>query len=83
MSEVLLVSRANCHLCDEARPIVQAVARETGHHFAEVDVDQDAQLRSKYSDEVPVVLIDGVQHAFWRVDADRLRKALAPESGSS
>ena len=82
MSEprVVLYGRAGCHLCDDARPVVAAVAAEAGAQWVEVDVDTGpdaADLRARYGDMVPVVTVDGVQQAFWRVDPERLRRALA------
>lgn len=75
---VVLVGRQGCHLCDEARDVVRRVADDTSTSWAEVDVDADPDLLRLYSDEVPVVLVDGRQHDFWRVDEQRLRAALAP-----
>jgi hypothetical protein len=39
-------------------------------------VDDDPDLLRQYSEQVPVVLVDGAQHDFWRVDEQRLRHAL-------
>lgn len=75
---VVLVGRQGCHLCDEAREVVRRVAEETATSWTEVDVDADPELLRNYSDQVPVVLVDGRQHDFWRVDEQRLRAALAP-----
>ena len=75
-ARVVLVGRQGCHLCDEARDVVRRVTQETGTSFSEVDVDADDGLRRAYSDQVPVVLVDGQQHDFWRVDEQRLRAAL-------
>ncbi len=33
-------------------------------------------LRAEYSDRVPVILVDGREHGYWRVEESRLRKAL-------
>lgn len=74
---VLLIGRRGCHLCDEARDVVRRVTAELGTSFTEVDVDTDDELRAAYSDQVPVVLVDGRQHDFWRVDERRLRAALS------
>ncbi|GAB3049477.1 glutaredoxin family protein [Sediminivirga luteola] len=76
-TQVELLSRAGCHLCEEARPIVASAVRKHGVKLREVDVDSDPELRERYGDEVPVVLIDGRQHAFHRVDPQRLDLALA------
>ncbi|PJI95022.1 glutaredoxin family protein [Luteimicrobium subarcticum] len=73
---VVLYGRAGCHLCDEARPVVERVCADTGQGFLEVDVDVDPVLVAAYGDLVPVVTVDGVKHGFWQIDADHLRDAL-------
>ena len=73
---VTLYGRAGCHLCDDARAVIEAVCAELGETYAEVDVDDDPALLDRYADEIPVTLVDGRQHDFWRVDPDRLRAAL-------
>lgn len=74
---VTLVGRAGCHLCVVAREVVARVCADLGVGWEEVDVDADPQLRARWSDEVPVTLVDGRQHDFWRVEESRLRAALA------
>jgi hypothetical protein len=56
--------------------VVAAVCAELGERFEEVDIDADEALRERYTDEIPVTLVDGRQHDFWRVDPVRLRAAL-------
>lgn len=73
---VTLYGRTGCHLCEEARVIIDAVCAELGESFEEVDIDTDAALQERFTDEVPVTFVDGRQHDFWRVDAQRLRSAL-------
>jgi glutaredoxin len=79
---VVLYGRAGCHLCDDARDVVAAVAAESATGWEEVDVDAAAAhdggaLRREYGEEVPVVTVDGVPRGFYRIDPDRLRRALA------
>jgi glutaredoxin len=74
---ITFMTRVGCHLCDDARGVVSQVAAETGTPVEERDVDTDPGLRAEYGDWVPVVLIDGKQHGFFRIDEDRLRRALA------
>lgn len=82
---VVLYGRAGCHLCDEARTLVQGVCADAGAGWREVDVDAaDAAplpggepVREAYGDLVPVVEVDGVRQGYWRIDADRLRRVLA------
>jgi hypothetical protein len=74
---ITLVGRDGCHLCDEAREVVRRVADDTGAGWVEHRVDDDADLLRKYGEMVPVVLVDGVQHDYFRVDEKRLRDALS------
>lgn len=72
---VTLVTRAGCHLCEQAAPVVQRAATDAGASYAVVDVDGPDGDRA-HSDKVPVVLLDGVEHAYWQVDERALRRAL-------
>ncbi len=78
MSEarILVLVRQGCHLCDEAVAVIASVCADTGEHYQARDVDLDPALRRRYGNEVPVTFVDGEQHDFWRVDAERLRAAL-------
>jgi glutaredoxin len=74
---ITLLSRAGCHLCDDAREVIARVAAELGVPWEELDITtSDSHLR-QYWDQIPVTLIDGVQHDFWHVSEERLRAALA------
>jgi glutaredoxin len=75
-ARVTVVSRVNCHLCDVAKEAVARVAEQAGVGWSEVDVDSDPALLDEYSDLVPVILVDGKMHGYWRVEEDRLRHAL-------
>jgi glutaredoxin len=74
---VTLVTRAGCHLCQAAETTLRRLRDALGYGYAELDVDADPALLAEYSDRVPVILIDGREHGYWRVEEPRLRKALA------
>ena len=75
---ITLLGRPGCHLCDEAREVISKVADDLGVAWEERDITQsEADLR-EYWEKIPVTLVDGVQHDFWRVSEDRLRQALLP-----
>ena len=74
---ITLLGKLGCHLCDDARVVIERVAAEVGVGWTEVDISEDPALQEKWWDQIPVTLVDGVQHDFWRVDEARLRKALA------
>lgn len=76
-ARVTFYTRSGCHLCEEARSVVQAVCEDLGERFEEVDVDSSPELQDAYTDQVPVTLVDGRRHDFWRVDERRLRAALS------
>jgi glutaredoxin len=80
---VMLYGKPGCHLCDDARAVVQAVCAELGVGWTEVDITVDPELFEKYGEQIPVTFVDGRQHDFWRVDPARLRKALAGVRGHS
>ncbi len=73
---VMLLTRPACHLCEPVRAVVVEVCRETGDFWVEADVDDDAELRAEYGEQIPVVLVDGRFLASFTVDADELRRAL-------
>ena len=73
---VLLYSKPGCHLCDEARAVIEAVCAELGEEYDEVDITTSPELMSRYGEEIPVTFVDGTQHDYWRVDPARLRSAL-------
>jgi glutaredoxin len=74
--DVVLITRVGCHLCEVAETTLRRLAAELGYGYTEVDVDADPGRRAEYSDRVPVVLIDGREHGYWRVEEARFRKAL-------
>lgn len=74
---VTLITRVDCHLCETAELLLRRLAGELGFGYQEVDVDASPALREEYTDRVPVVLIDGREHGYWRVEEPRFRTALA------
>lgn len=73
---VTLVTRVGCHLCDDARRELAGLAADLGVSWEEVDVDSDPELSAEYGDLVPVILVDGEEHGYFRVEPDRLRTSL-------
>jgi len=73
---VTLVGKPGCHLCDDAQAVIEKVCAETGASWERKDITEDPELHRKYWEQIPVILVDGAQHDFWRVDPKRLRTAL-------
>ena len=74
---ITLYTRPGCHLCDDARAVVERVCADLGESFEEVDITTDDDLADRFGEDVPVTFVDGEQLSLWFVDADALRAALA------
>jgi glutaredoxin len=79
--QVTLITRRDCHLCADASSALTALSAELGFGYDELDVDSDERLdsaaRAEFSDHVPVILIDGKEHGYWRVEEARFRRAIS------
>jgi glutaredoxin len=71
--EVVLYTRAGCHLCDDAC----ALLTRYGLTCTLIDIDADPALRGRYDACVPVVVIDGCERFRGRIDEVLLRRLLA------
>jgi hypothetical protein len=79
--ELTLIGKPGCHLCDDARGVNRGVLDELGEAgpavtLGEVSILDDPELFDRYVEEIPVVLVNGIVHTYWRVDPARLRNAL-------
>jgi Glutaredoxin-like domain (DUF836) len=82
MSRLTLISRSGCHLCEVAEQVLDRVAADTGETWTRVDVTESIELERDYGDRVPVLLLDGAEHGYWRVEEGRLRRDLARPPGA-
>ena len=73
---VTVIGKPGCHLCEEAGRVVAEVCAQVGEDFDTVSIFDDPLLAGRYAEEIPVVLVDGRQFSFFRVDAERLRSQL-------
>jgi hypothetical protein len=71
-----LITRPGCHLCDVAKEALDRVVAITGDRWVERDVTDDPELEREYGDRLPVILLDGKEHGYWRVEEDRLLRDL-------
>jgi len=78
LPEVVLYTRAGCHLCDEAKEQIRRAQAEAPFTFREVDIDLDPELRQRFNEEVPVVFIGGKKAFKYRIDPREFRKRLRP-----
>lgn len=75
--KISLIGRPGCHLCDDARAVISQLIGDGDIDFEELSLLDDPNLMAKYSEEIPVILLNGRVHDFLRVDPDRLFAAIA------
>jgi glutaredoxin len=80
MTEVVLYGKAGCHLCDDARAVVQDVRSRRDFELTEVDVSLDPVLNARYGERIPVVVVDGVEAFELGLSAPELERVLATVS---
>lgn len=76
--DVVLVTKPQCHLCEDARAVVERVTASLGLRWREQSVTDAPELLERFAEELPVLMIDGVQRDFWTIDEERLRRLLRP-----
>lgn len=81
--ELTLIGKPGCHLCEDAEVAVDRVLTEflaanpsVGVSITQKNILDDSQLAARYSEEIPVLLINGKVHNYWRIDEERFTLAL-------
>ena len=77
LRDVVVYSRKGCHLCEIVKEKLSKLERRGGFHWREVDVDMDDGLSRRFTDEVPVVFIDGRKAFKYRMDEQEFLRKLA------
>lgn len=72
-----MYTRHGCHLCEDAKAVLDRVAADVEFSLAVHDIDQDAELQRRYSWDIPVLLVDGVELFKHHFDEARLRAKLS------
>ena len=73
---VILYTRPGCHLCEEAKASIHASRCDDELTLEEINVDLDPELRERYGDQIPVVLINGTKVFKYRVDPREFKRKL-------
>lgn len=77
LHHVVLYSRKNCHLCDEVKATLTRLEKRGGFIWREVDIDSDPDLQQEFTEEVPVVFIDGKKAFKYRMTEPDFLRVLA------
>lgn len=81
MSDVTLtlIGKPACHLCEDAEEVVTQVVNSFDTVTISVEkknIEEDTELFDAYWEQIPVLLINGKVHNYWRIDPERLTRAL-------
>jgi glutaredoxin len=76
MREIVLYGRPGCHLCDDARTVLERIRGELPFALVERDIEQDDALHAAYLERIPVVTLDGEELFEFFVDEAELRRRL-------
>ena len=76
MKKVTVYSRSGCHLCEIAIDRIKSTMDELKFELDIKLIDNDIKLQAEYGEQVPVILIEGKVHDYWRVDLERFTKAV-------
>jgi glutaredoxin len=74
---VVVYLKPGCHLCTDAVEVVSSVCSSLGVEWAGQDISGDRELMARWAEYVPVILVDGEVHNWFRVQPDRLKHALS------
>lgn len=75
-ARVVVYSKPGCHLCEDACRDVARIAQKLGVTWSARDISDDDDLMAQWAEYVPVILVDGEVHDWFRVREERLRRAL-------
>lgn len=78
MRTVTLYGRPGCHLCDDARLVLEGLRARVPFALEEVDIEGDPALHARYLERIPVVALDGTELYDFFVDAVDLEHKLKP-----
>jgi hypothetical protein len=76
-ARITLITRPGCHLCEVAAGELDRVAAASGESWTELNIEDDIELEREYAERIPVILLDGKEHGYFRVEPERLLRDIA------
>ena len=76
MRKVIIYSRPGCHLCAVAKSVIEQSDCAGKYTLDEVNIETDENLLSRYKNDIPIIMIDGVEAFRHRVSAEEFEKAI-------
>jgi len=82
-AHVIIYSRPGCHLCEEAKQVIENAQCATEYTLEEIDIESDAALLRRYAYDIPVITINGEESFRHKVTVDEFREKLQQAAGAS
>ena len=76
MTVITVFGRHGCHLCEAAVEVLEGMQIELNFEIEKIYIEGNTELENLYSEQVPVIHIDGIHHDFFRVDPERFKSSL-------
>lgn len=72
LPQVTFYTKAGCHLCEEAREMLDEVAADMAYDLTEIDIRSDMGVFEQYRYRIPVIIINGERLLEGRIDYQEL-----------
>jgi glutaredoxin len=74
MIQIDIYSRPGCHLCDEAKAVIERVQQRFAFILRVINIERDPALEKEYGEQIPVVFVNGSKAFKYHVDEAELEK---------
>ena len=75
-AKIKILSKQDCHLCDEAKETIQRVTKRLSIEVEVIDIEKDPELFNQYRNDIPVIFLNDRKVFKHRVDESKLKKLL-------
>lgn len=77
--KVVFYTKAGCHLCDDARDLLEDLAADITYDLTEIDIRSDLGIFELYRYRIPVIIINDQAIVEGRIDQTDLLKAFTSQ----
>jgi glutaredoxin len=78
-AQVTFYTKAGCHLCEDARNMLDDIAAQTHYELTEIDIRSDLALFELYRYRIPVITLNETIVAEGRIEYSELARAFTIE----
>jgi glutaredoxin len=75
LAQVTFYTKAGCHLCEEARDMLDDIATSTPYELTEIDIRSDPAIFEQYRYRIPVIIVNTTRVVEGRINYSDLANA--------